>query len=197
MKIQKKWFTLIEMLISISIFSIMMVSIISVYFVSTDITYKSYINRIIHENTKNVVVTISEDVMKNNIEWVSESLIYSDCTLPNVDENFKEWDKFCVWNSSEYYLAVKSTFWDSYNRVGSDFCKDKTNQCFILKNGKPLTNNLVRVTDLKFFVTNKDIRKVTMILTLKPLIESWVKSWMMDSTKLTTQITLSERKYKN
>ncbi len=197
MKIQKSWFTLIEILISISIFSIIMVSIISVYFISTDITYKSYVNRIIHENTKNIIVTISEDVMKNSIKWVSKDFISSDCYLPDDIEKVKKWDKLCVWDSSQYYLALKNDVLDSYTRAEPSVCEEEEKQCYIVKNAKPLTNNLVKVTNLEFFVTDDEVRKVTMLISLRPSKKSWVRRWIIKSTKLTTQITLSERKYKD
>jgi prepilin-type N-terminal cleavage/methylation domain-containing protein len=59
-----KAFTLIEVLVSITIFSIMMISIISIYIISTDITLKSDINRIMQENLKNVSSRIAEDIRK-------------------------------------------------------------------------------------------------------------------------------------
>jgi prepilin-type N-terminal cleavage/methylation domain-containing protein len=58
-------FTLIEVLVSITIFSIMMISVISIYIISTDITLKSDINRIMQENLKNVSNKIAEDIRKN------------------------------------------------------------------------------------------------------------------------------------
>jgi prepilin-type N-terminal cleavage/methylation domain-containing protein len=57
-------FTLIEVLVSITIFSIMMISILSIYIISSDITLKSDINRIMQENLKNVSSRIAEDIRK-------------------------------------------------------------------------------------------------------------------------------------
>ncbi|NCO31344.1 hypothetical protein GW891_00475 [bacterium] len=60
-------FTLVEVVVSITIFSIMMISIISIYILSSDTSLKSDINRAMHENMKSVTTEISEDIMKNGI----------------------------------------------------------------------------------------------------------------------------------
>jgi prepilin-type N-terminal cleavage/methylation domain-containing protein len=60
-----KAFTLIEVVVSITIFSIVIVSIIWIYITSSDILIKSDINRKMQENIKNVSTEISEDIRKN------------------------------------------------------------------------------------------------------------------------------------
>ncbi len=196
MKIQKNWFTLIEMIISISIFSIILVSIMSVYFITTNITYKSYANRIIHENIKNIIINISEDVMKNGIDWASNT-IGLDCSLPSLWTNdFIKWDKFCT-PISNYYLARKNPIWEWYIRADSSFCEKKENSCYIVKNwSEALNNDLVKIEKLNFIVTNKEVKKVTISLSLKPSKKSGVNPSIIKNTKLNTQITLSERLYK-
>jgi prepilin-type N-terminal cleavage/methylation domain-containing protein len=66
-KLHNQAFTLIEVIVSITIFSIMMISIIWIYITSSDITMKSDINRMMQENLKNVSNTIAEDIRKNGI----------------------------------------------------------------------------------------------------------------------------------
>lgn len=186
-------FTLIEIIVAVSIFSIIMISIMSVYFTSTNITYKSDINRIMHENIKNVLLTVSEDIMKNPIKWVSNNILSSNCTMFDSTEKVYFWDKLCLW--SDYYIAKKDSSWN-FIRKDNAFCSDLKNNCYIVKDWKALTNDLVRVSDLQFFITNSDVNKVTMTMTVKPTSRSTVKASMIKNTKITTQITLSERKYK-
>ena len=69
------WFTLVEVLVSITIFSIMMISIMSIYILSTDIAVKSDINRMMQVNLKNVTSTIAEDIRKDWMIWVSSETI--------------------------------------------------------------------------------------------------------------------------
>jgi len=58
-------FTLIEILVSLTIFSIILTSIIWIYITSSDIIVKSDINRKMQENLKNVSSEIAEDIRKN------------------------------------------------------------------------------------------------------------------------------------
>jgi prepilin-type N-terminal cleavage/methylation domain-containing protein len=51
-ELHKKAFTLVEMLISMTIFSIIMVSVIMIYAVTSDISAKYDINREIRQNIK-------------------------------------------------------------------------------------------------------------------------------------------------
>jgi len=52
-KINNKAFTLIEIIVSITIFMIVIVSITAIFIISTDISKKADINRTMQENTKN------------------------------------------------------------------------------------------------------------------------------------------------
>jgi prepilin-type N-terminal cleavage/methylation domain-containing protein len=61
----KKAFTLLEILVALTIFSIFMVSMIMIYASSANIDRKIDINRTMQENTKNIIETIAEDVRKN------------------------------------------------------------------------------------------------------------------------------------
>jgi type II secretory pathway pseudopilin PulG len=58
-------FTLIEIVVSITIFSMVIVSIIWIYITSSDILLKSDINRKMQENLKNVYTQIAEDIRKD------------------------------------------------------------------------------------------------------------------------------------
>ena len=93
---------------SITIFSIMVISIIWIYIVSTDITMKSDINRMMQENIKNVTNTIAEDVRKNGIKWVAPTGDPS-CIYSLFPENYKTGTKLCTKSLNEYYLAFENT----------------------------------------------------------------------------------------
>ena len=74
MKNNKRWFTLVEIMVALTIFSIIMVSVMSIYIVSSETTYNSEISRAMQENVKNVYMEISEDVIKNWINWAFANL---------------------------------------------------------------------------------------------------------------------------
>jgi prepilin-type N-terminal cleavage/methylation domain-containing protein len=64
-KIQKSAFTLVEIMVSLVIFAIIMVSVMTIYIQSAQISTNADMNRIMQENIKNTVEQISEDVRKN------------------------------------------------------------------------------------------------------------------------------------
>ena len=108
MKKYKNAFTLIEVIVAITIFIFMFISIFAIYRVSTDINYKADINRFMQENIKNLHSSILEDIRESWIQWVSEDIL-DDCNMDiNSTSKYKKWTKLCInwWNS--YYLAKKA-----------------------------------------------------------------------------------------
>jgi hypothetical protein len=57
-------------------------------------------------------------------------------------------------------------------RVENSLCEDLNEQCHIVKNGSPLTNSLVSVKDLEFFISSKNVNKVTIKIILQPTIKA-------------------------
>lgn len=190
----KKWsFTLIEIIVSITILSIIMVSVMVVFINATDISRKSEINRVMQENVKNIVETISEDVRKNWIMWVSNEIAV-DCNL-SLDSwsLYKKWDKLCT-NNNEYFLAKENI--NGYTRTDVSNCSGITDHCIIVnKNLSPLSNSHVSIKDLKFYVSNDVIPKVTILMTLQPSIKKWVKTNLIEESKLNFQTTISTRNF--
>lgn len=199
-KVVKKAFTLVEIMVALTIFSIIMISVMSIYIVSSEVTYNSEINRALQENVKNIVMEISEDVMKNWINWLTDWSSFDSCNISNAENPAKdtndklEKEKFCSWKNM-YFLWTKSSNWSfSYS---SNSCDDKKSECYLLKhdwaNNSPLTNNLVTVRDVKFIVTNNWKKKVTIILKLQPSIKAWFKSSVVENNIFYLQTTFTER----
>lgn len=170
----KKAFTLVEVMVAVSIFSVIMLSVMWIYIVSTETTYKSEVNRIVHENVKNIVTNISEDVMKNGIIWVETNISSNSCkdiseknSLIEFNGYWNKWEIFCS-GKSMYFLAEKN---------GDDFrITDETNcnstnlsirkDCFLVKrelddkwkitseNPQPITNSLIAVREVNFYAVN-------------------------------------------
>jgi prepilin-type N-terminal cleavage/methylation domain-containing protein len=63
----KLGFTLIEVIVSISILSIIMISIFAIFNLSADLNNKIDISRSMQENIKNIRQIISEDISTNKI----------------------------------------------------------------------------------------------------------------------------------
>lgn len=194
-KIQFSAFTLVEVIVSITIFSLIMVSVISIYIISTDITLKSDINRIMQENLKNVSSKIAEDVRKNWIDWVS-SASTDECNFSVWVNNYKEGDELCTKSETNYYLAkFDSTSW-KYIRTNSSQCSALNDLCVIAQwPNEPLTNSYVSIRDLKFYISKDSIPKVTMNIVLQPSVKKWVKTELIRESKIIFQTTISERPF--
>lgn len=186
MKIKNQWFTLVETIVSITILSIIMVSVLSIFISSSDMSYKIDINRAMQENTKNIVEHIAEDIRKN---WVSicESALDVDCYDFSLNpETYIETDTLYVWEN-KYYLGKK---------IISGFTQ--TSSWILLKNWEqPLSNSHVHISNLKFFISDKDIPKITINFIIKPSIGKWVKPSLIKENSLVFQTTISERIIKN
>ncbi len=191
MKYIKKWFTLIEVVIWVTIFSMIMISVMSIYILASDTSLKSDINRAMHENIKNVFTDVSENIINNSISWVSSNLPDA-CNINLGSNNYKRWNKLCVW-SDEYYLSKYN--WSDYIRVDSSECSDISDQCYIVKNSVPITNSLVSVKKLEFIVTNTYSKKATIIISLMPTIKAWVKPSQIEDNILNFQTTVNNRPF--
>jgi len=196
-----KWFTLVEMLVAITIFWIVMVSVMMIYSTSTQISIKADINREMQQNIKSTIETIADDVRRNWIVWVSTNPI-----LPtdNYDLN-KEWIRLETWKNRYILYWFKASIWENiWNAIAINnniFCNDIKNSCFIMKCNKdwtsskigPLSNSKMSISDLRFYATDWKIPKVTINFVAKPSVKKWLASKLIDKSKIVFQTTISER----
>lgn len=196
MKINKtSAFTLIEVLVSLAIFSIVITSVIWIYITSSDILVKSDINRKMQENLKNVSSVIAEDIRKNWITWISNSPIDT-CDFILWANKYKKGNKLCTKSWNDYYLAKKDVITWIYIRVDDSSCNDLKDKCVIYNLSKwPLTNSFVSVKTLDFYLSKDYIPKLTMSITMQPSIKKGVKIDLIKKSKLTFQTTISERPF--
>jgi prepilin-type N-terminal cleavage/methylation domain-containing protein len=64
-------FTLIEVIVAVTILSIILISVMSIYITSTDINLKTDITRALQQNVKSVVEVIAEDIRKSSKKNIS------------------------------------------------------------------------------------------------------------------------------
>lgn len=194
-KININAFTLVEILVSITIFSIMFISIMWIYIISTDISLKSDINRLMQENIKNLSSKIYEDIRKDWIIWVSGSHT-DECNFDLSSKFYKSGDKLCTKSGNIYYLAKKDLISGQYLRVSASDCSGIADNCVIaMWPNEPLTNSYVAIKDLKFYLSNDYVPKVTMNIVLQPATNKWVKPDLIKESKLIFQTTVSERPF--
>ena len=191
----KSWFTLVEILVSLTMFSIIVTSIIWIYITSSDILVKSDINRKMQENLKNVSSQIAEDIRKNWIIWVSSSTL-DVCDFNVWANKYKEWTKLCTKWLNDYYLAKKDVLTWLYIRVDNTSCSNIIDNCVIYNLTKwPLTNSFVSVKNLNFYLSKDHIPKLTMSIVMQPSTKKWIKEELIKESKLIFQTTVTERPF--
>lgn len=191
---QHSWFTLIELIVSITIFMIIFLSVTTVFIASSDISRKSDINRSMQENMKNIVEIISEDIRKNWIIGVSTNIL-SSCNFDvNMWKFYKEGDKLCTWLNN-YYLARKNISWN-YIRTDVSSCENIKDSCVLFKHWSwPITNSLVSVKDLKFYASKDWTPKATITIVLQPSIKKGVKINLIKQSSMIFETTISEKPF--
>lgn len=196
--IYKKWFTLIEIIVSISILSIIMVSVFMIFSLSADLNNKTDISRSLQENIKNIEQILTEDIKTNKISWVNNDIAVSNCSISN-ETKYTSWTKLCIWINS-YYLAKKVS--DVWVRVWSyDECKNWTISCYLVRDNwidiTQLSNSWVDFRSLYFYVSNSLVKKVTINFEIQPSIHKWIKPNLIKDNKINFETTISERLYNN
>jgi len=189
-------FTLIEVIVAVTILSIILISVMSIYITSTDINLKTDITRALQQNVKSVVEVIAEDIRKSSKKNISVEMDKDnlwDCTLTPTWNDTKSGVKLCIW-SNQYYLAVKDIATWNYSRAEITDCDDIEEHCTIVKlNNKPLMNSWVDVKNLEFKISDNWVKKVTILMTLQPAIWKWIKPNLIKENRFHFQTTISER----
>jgi len=194
----KLGFTLIEVIVSISILSIIMISIFTIFSLSADLNNKIDISRSMQENVKNIRQIISEDISTNKITWVNSDIVLWSCSL-SLTTKYSSWTKLCVWNNS-YYLAKKLS-WVWVRVADYNECNNGWVNCYLVKDDwmkiTQLSNSWVQFNNLYFYVTNSKIKKVTINFEMQPSRNKWIKPDLINKNKINFETTISERLYNN
>lgn len=186
--LNNKWFTLIEIIVSVTILSIVMVSIFMIFIKSSEVNRKIDVGRLMQENVKNIIETISEDI---RINWIS---------LATWHHSFAPWEKYSVWSilyvwSNMYYLA-KNIWGTRISQLNTD-CSSIKDNCYIVKNNSittsPLSNSWVQINKMDFYVSDDFETKVTLNIVLQPASKKWLQSDLIKNNKIIFQTTLTER----
>ena len=183
----KKAFTLIEIMVAITIFMIVMISVMQIFGISMNLTNKVDINRQVQENVKNLTETISEDIRNYWISGLSdENDVWS-------NYNLLEWNWLEIWYI-KYYLSN-----DNENLIrlfDISECSDLKNNCFLIKNDwtpSKLTNSWVAFENLEFKIMWDKIKKLSINFVMRPSTKKWINSNLIKNSKLIFQTTISER----
>lgn len=188
---QNSWFTLVEVIVAVTILSIIMISVMFIFVYSSQLSMKIDINRVLQENSKNIIETISEDMKKNNLktcsDWITKWCIWND--------TISTWSELWV-GDNHYYVAKKNQTLGEYIKV-DDLSECNRIQCYILKNGQILSNSYVTINNLEFSIFKEHIAKVQINILMKPMVGKWINSNLTWSWELNLQTTLSDDYLKN
>lgn len=192
----KKAFTLIELIVSITILSIIMLSVFTIFFLASDLSNKTDVSRMLQENIKNVVETIAEDVRKNGINICD---LWNNCHKFDTSSLFVESDDLYVW-ANHYYLAKYDKTVSDYIKVQKQSdCSSLADNCVIIRQNSfakdRLCNSWVQFSSFKFFISKDYIPKVSVDFTILPASSKWIKSNLIKENKIVFQTTLWERFY--
>ncbi len=205
-------FTLIEIIVAITITSMVLVSIVEIFLFSGMFSKKIDTSRVMQENIKNFTEIIAEDVRTNWVNLYKNSFTWSD--LPTLTT--WTWTNASSSNSfTEYFLAKKDkNSWlltKALNYSNCKIYKKEEDRCILVRKKwsdiEPLTSSHIAFENLSFDISGKwkleswrmkkeDIPKVTMHFTVRPAMKKGLSSEKIKNAKIIMQTTFSERLYK-
>jgi len=198
MKKNNFWFTLIELIVSITIISIIIWSVFTIFAMQADLNNKVDISRSMQENIKNIVSTIGEDIRVSSFSWVNLDLLTTNCSI-NDTLTFNSWTKLCLDSGINYYLGTYNSSNDIVRVDDYNICNNWKDECFFVKEinsqKNELSNSWVQFTDLKFILSTTKPQKVIINFSLKPSSKKWIKKDLIENTKINFQTTFTKRLY--
>lgn len=208
---KKTWFTLVEMMVALTILSIIMVSVMMIFYLVSQISSRVELHRFMQENVKNTFDIIAEDVRTWSIDWVRWFGVMN-CQNSHQAKNHI----LCL---SRWLRKIEISIWekdnDAWKLVSSDsYCWDISSQCYVIKREQildsntwnlvftdwyPLTNSKSHITTLNFQFLGPEypgnIRHPRILLTLwiRPAFWQWMAYNLIEAQEIIVQTTLSER----
>lgn len=200
-------FTLVEVIITLTILSLIFTSVMSVFIYYTTLWNRVEANRLLQSNVKTVIEQITKDVKNHWINIYDPN--YQDPTASDLHK-FNNSNKYSVDDTklfiwwSEYFLwREKPGNPDEYIIADAKYCditNDETdieNNCRLIKRTPdesiPLTNSWVSIRNLNFKVSEESIPKVTMSFEIGIASWKWLKTNLVTTSYFPVQATISEK----
>ena len=190
-------FTLIEVIITLTILGLIFGSVMSVFLLYSTLWSKVEVNRLMQSNIKTIIEHIREDINENGINESSYNFW--------VDQYADEKDILYVWNN-EYYLVDNYDFSfegeQTLSIVRDDRCNTLVNgriiNCTLIKITEdgtkiPLSNSWVSFKNMNFHVSEDFIPKVTMFFEMSMANNKWIRTWLIEWSSINIQTTISQR----
>ncbi len=207
----RSWFTLIELMIAMVIFTIMTVMVMTVYLNTTNHSRKLNATRQLSEVAREITERLSQDVREKGI------------LMPPPDLWLDMWDNYEYTLSWSEYLALS---WGLNYIYGSMTDSSNLKRCvdtplentqsdnnihcglYINRGGEYYnivdsfvseeSKKRVKIQNLRFYVSGWPFttKKVTLIMTLSLMPRIGVPPSLVENTKIHIQTTISERSWK-
>lgn len=221
-KINSKWyfgFTLIELIVSITILSIIMLTIFSIYSNVVQVSKKLELYRYLQQNIRSITELLANDIRE---KWVDYAR-YNNPSEKSI--NYSSWNVFLFIKGSKTYGIFKKKVDDyelcpSINGIENNTCdlkNPKTISYFGFYTTDPkkptiLTTDTVTIKDLKYYISatmagwivwepliwnpNSKEWKVTILLEIWIAPKQWISSSLATESVMKVQTTISENFYK-
>jgi len=193
-------FTLVELIVAITIFWMIMVSVLSVFLFSSQMSTRVELSRNMQENMKNIIEDIAEWVRKYGIEGVKDPADFS-VSMIDAANTFYQKSGLHLNNGDRYMIGHEDSgvpwVWQPSTDIVAD-CQAVESECRILKSIAgwdyfPMTNNFISVRDLSFTLSNPENPKVMLHITARPAVKKWLSVEIIENNTFYIQTTLSQR----
>lgn len=218
LKHSRSGFTLVELIIGMTIFAVMSTMTILIYFNISESSRRLQISREISETTRQITEKINQEVQENKIFIKEINKDGNDSLLKKFKENnFDEKNLLAIGRDNNEKIFVLWKRLDDKNLASCD-SNDKNNpekNCwlYLVKQNSDWSLNYfnlvdsfrenenekrVKINDLKFEISGweNDVKKVALKMKVSLTKKSWIQNSLINGSKMEIQTTISERFYK-
>lgn len=209
-------FTLVELVISMTIFAVMTTAIISIYIQTTALSYRLKASRYLSETAREITERITEDVRENGLSGTTLVSAY----LPWSSPNYSDWAELIgIWDGTKKYIYwIKELVWVNWtiNPCNNPRRSDPKEHCWLYEvigdsalsyqEAYNLVDSFipeeskkrVKIRDLSFYISWDGIKtekKVTLVFTLALMPRIWVPNISPENSTLSIQTTVTARSF--
>lgn len=209
-------FTLIELVLSMTIFAIMTTAIISIYIQTTALSYRLKASRYLSETAREVTEKITLDVRESGMTGSTLMSAYAPWNAPT----YNDWSEILgIWDGTKKYIyGIKELVGPNWtiNPCDSPRKFDPKEHCWLYEviwnsaqsyqDAYNLVDSFipeeskkrVKIKDLKFYIswdTTKTENKVTLVFTLAIMPRIWVPNLSPENSTLSVQTTVTARSF--
>lgn len=165
---------------------------------SSQMSTRVEISRVMQENIKNVTQDITENIRLKWLSWVLADKGVDSCD--SWSWSSLEWTKLCLTWWIEYTIWNETGSWSIWERVNDiSYCQQVDSNCHIIKRDSPtqdyypLTNSFSHFENISFTITNSDVPKLDLHMSVRPSMQKSIASEVAKNALTHVQTTISER----